>query len=75
MGKHKVVKKSSKYSIQDGKVKREGRACPKCGTGVFMAKHGDRLHCGRCGYTEFPKQGKQESRPEPKQEAKPEAKQ
>ena len=27
--------------------------CPKCGAGVFLAKHKDRVSCGRCGYTEF----------------------
>ena len=27
--------------------------CPKCGPGVFMATHKDRVACGCCGYTEF----------------------
>ncbi len=26
--------------------------CPKCGPGVHLARHKDRLSCGRCGYTE-----------------------
>lgn len=40
------------YEIKDGKVIRKNRICPKCGGGVFLAKHGDRLSCGKCGYTE-----------------------
>ena len=30
--------------------------CPKCGPGVFMATHKDRVACGKCGYTEFKKE-------------------
>ena len=30
-----------------------GRACPKCGPGVRLATHANRLTCGRCGYTEY----------------------
>ncbi|MDY6780794.1 MAG: 30S ribosomal protein S27ae [Halobacteria archaeon] len=26
--------------------------CPRCGD-VYLAEHGDRKHCGKCGYTEF----------------------
>jgi len=29
-----------------------GRLCPKCGPGVHLAEHADRLSCGRCGYFE-----------------------
>ncbi|RLF49502.1 MAG: 30S ribosomal protein S27ae [Thermoplasmata archaeon] len=41
------------YEIKDGKLVRKKRTCPKCGEGVFMAEHGDRVSCGKCGYTEF----------------------
>ncbi len=27
--------------------------CPKCGPGVFLAKHSTRINCGKCGYTEM----------------------
>ena len=27
--------------------------CPKCGQGVFLARHKDRQTCGSCGYTVF----------------------
>ncbi|PSQ42983.1 30S ribosomal protein S27ae [Halobacteriales archaeon SW_7_68_16] len=34
----------------DGTTDRE--RCPRCGDS-FMADHGDRLHCGACGHTEW----------------------
>ncbi len=53
--KGKPSHKYKKYKVEDGKIVRLGRTCPKCGPGVFLADHGDRWHCGRCGYTEFKK--------------------
>ncbi len=50
------VKKASSYSVSDGKVERTKPVCPKCGPGVFMAAHKDRVSCGKCGYTEFKKE-------------------
>lgn len=35
--------------------KAKNASCPKCGKGVFMAQHKDRVTCGKCGYTEFSK--------------------
>ncbi len=52
-GKKPAVKKSNYYKIEDGKLMRIRRTCPKCGAGVFMAVHKDRVSCGKCGYTEF----------------------
>jgi small subunit ribosomal protein S27Ae len=43
-------------SKKDVKVYKPGRSCPKCGS--RMAEHSDRFTCGKCGYTEFKKQGK-----------------
>jgi ubiquitin-small subunit ribosomal protein S27Ae len=43
----------TKYAVEGGKLVRKGKFCPRCGMGVFLADHPDRLHCGRCGYTEF----------------------
>ena len=40
------------YNIKDEKLERKRKNCPKC-EGAFLAQHSDRLHCGRCGYTEF----------------------
>lgn len=41
------------YEVKEGKLRRRRNFCPKCGPGVFLAQHADRLSCGRCGYTEF----------------------
>ena len=53
MAKEKSKKKSkSNYNISGGKIERKNRSCPKCGPGVFMANHSNRLTCGKCGYME-----------------------
>jgi small subunit ribosomal protein S27Ae len=44
------------YTVKDGKVARKNTWCPKCGPGIFLASHGDRTSCGKCGYTEFKKE-------------------
>lgn len=41
------------YRISNGKLVKNTKTCPKCGAGVFMAKHNNRYHCGKCSYTEF----------------------
>lgn len=47
------TKKSALYKIDGDKITRLSRFCPKCGAGVFMAKHKDgRYACGKCGYME-----------------------
>ena len=49
-------RKSSKwkaYDVSGESVSRKLRSCPKCGDGVYLAQHKDRLSCGKCGYTEF----------------------
>jgi small subunit ribosomal protein S27Ae len=53
--KKKKSYKSRVYDIKDGKITRKNKSCPKCGDGVFLANHGDRLSCGSCGYTESKK--------------------
>jgi small subunit ribosomal protein S27Ae len=35
--------------------KKKNQDCPKCGPGVFLAEHKNRLSCGKCQYTEFKK--------------------
>jgi len=50
------------YKITDNKVERSKRECPRCGKGVFMAVHKDRLTCGKCSYTEFQKEQTKKSR-------------
>lgn len=47
--------KATLYEVKGAAVTRKVRSCPKCGAGVFMAKHKDRVCCGKCSYTEFVK--------------------
>ena len=44
---------SKYYEIQEGKIIRKRKFCPRCGPGVFLAEHKDRYSCGKCGYTEY----------------------
>ncbi|HEA84232.1 MAG TPA: 30S ribosomal protein S27ae [Thermodesulfobacterium geofontis] len=55
----KLVDIKSLYSVEGGSIKRTAKFCPKCGPGVFLAKHKNRLSCGKCGYTEFIKKSEQ----------------
>lgn len=41
------------YSVEGGKLTRKNKFCPKCGNGVFLAAHKNRVTCGQCGYTEM----------------------
>jgi small subunit ribosomal protein S27Ae len=41
------------YKVEGEQVKKLKKECSRCGKGVFMGEHGDRITCGRCGYTEF----------------------
>lgn len=57
MADEKTPKQSRRtlYKVEGDKVERLSRFCPKCGPGVFMAKHKDgRYACGKCGYMERP---------------------
>ncbi|TVP39863.1 30S ribosomal protein S27ae [Candidatus Nitrosocosmicus arcticus] len=56
------VSVSKFYKITDDKVERIKRECPRCGKGVFMALHKDRLTCGKCSYTEFQKEQTKKSK-------------
>jgi len=46
MAEKKQEKKKSFKSYKPGKC------CPKCGPGVRLAQHSNRLACGKCGYSE-----------------------
>ena len=54
--KEKKVKRTSNvsknYKVSGDKLERLNLSCPKCGVGVFMAKHGNRSTCGKCNYME-----------------------
>ncbi len=43
------------YKLEGNSIERLKRDCARCGKGVFMAAHKDRLTCGKCGFTEFNK--------------------
>ncbi len=48
--------KKDAYAVgKEGRLERKKKHCPKCGPGVFLAEHGNRTSCGKCGYTEFKK--------------------
>ncbi len=66
------MKKRELYKIEGDKINRLRRTCPKCGDGVFLADHKDRVSCGTCGYTEF--KGKQSKSPSSEKPSSPEEK-
>jgi small subunit ribosomal protein S27Ae len=57
--KKQPTKKADLYEVTDEGVERKRKICPRCGPGTFLADHGSRLACGKCGYTEW-KQKKEE---------------
>ena len=42
----------SHYDMKGEAVARKNKFCPKCGPGVYLAAHKDRLYCGKCHYME-----------------------
>lgn len=66
------MKKIEIFKVEGDKITRLRRNCPKCGDGVFLAEHKDRLSCGSCGYTEFKGSNKPpEQTPEKPADSKP----
>ncbi len=51
-GPKRTSSKYKNYEISGNELKRKNKVCPKCGNGVFMAKHKDRSTCGSCQYME-----------------------
>ncbi len=45
--KHKKVQIWTKYKGEKKKF------CPRCGPGVFLAEHKNRVTCGKCKYSEI----------------------
>lgn len=68
----KKKKTSKRYVLYEakGQLKRKNKFCPKCGAGIFLAQHKDRLVCGKCGYMEKISTEKKETKEKPKEEAK-----
>ncbi len=46
-------KKYEAFKIEGDKLVRTKKICPKCGAGIYLAKHKDRESCGKCSYTKF----------------------
>ena len=61
MSKEKKVRKKESpklwkfYQLKGPSLVRSRKECPRCGKGVFLAEHTDRVTCGKCGYTLFKK--------------------
>ncbi|HLD02512.1 MAG TPA: 30S ribosomal protein S27ae [Candidatus Nanoarchaeia archaeon] len=51
-------KRYSYYKVEGDSLKRLKRTCPKCGPGIFLAQHKDRVYCGACHYVEMTSIGK-----------------
>lgn len=54
-GKKHPVNLHKAYEVSGQELKRKNQFCPKCGVGVHLGLHKDRVACGKCGYTEFNK--------------------
>jgi ubiquitin-small subunit ribosomal protein S27Ae len=59
-GKKVKVKKPGKklsalYKVSADSIERKNKTCPKCGPGMFLGVHKERVTCGKCGYSEFNK--------------------
>jgi small subunit ribosomal protein S27Ae len=60
------------FKVEGDKIVRQRKSCPKCGDGVFLGDHKDRLSCGKCGYTEFkPKKEQPQPTEKPEKQDKP----
>ena len=45
-------KKYSLFTVKGNSISR-AKNCPRCGPGIFLGGGQGRLHCGKCNYTEF----------------------
>lgn len=50
---NKPTSKKFKHYSSDGSTLKRTKMCPRCGAGIFLAIHNNRMHCGKCNYTEF----------------------
>ena len=41
------------YTVTGDKIVKKNKTCPKCGPGMFLANHKDRVVCGKCFYVEM----------------------
>jgi small subunit ribosomal protein S27Ae len=55
---HKNKPTSAKYKhyrVSGDKAIRSLKFCPRCGPGIFLGVDSNRIHCGKCNFTEFSK--------------------
>lgn len=52
--KRKIGKKTfTLYKIENDRAMHLRPVCERCGSGYFMADHGNRYTCGHCGFTRY----------------------
>lgn len=51
--KKKTSMRYKNYQVSGTTITRKNKSCLKCGPGIFLANHKDRLYCGKCGYVEM----------------------
>ena len=51
--KNQPLGKKYEHYKADGAGFKKDKTCPRCGAAVFLARHNNRLYCGKCHYTEF----------------------
>jgi small subunit ribosomal protein S27Ae len=65
--KHESIKVNKYYGVKGENLERSREFCPRCGPGVWLSKHKERLYCGKCGYTSIGgKKPPEETKPEEK---------
>jgi len=48
---HKPSERWRKLKVSGNKIER-AKNCPKCGPGMYLGIHKDRVYCGKCHYME-----------------------
>ena len=61
-GKKHENKVYENYEAKNDQLSRKKKFCPKCGSGTMLAQHKDRVHCGKCAYTEFTRSGQNQAK-------------
>ncbi len=59
------------YQTKGETLERTHQSCPKCGPGIFLAEHGNRRSCGKCGYSEAKAAGSSAPKAKPVKPSKP----
>ena len=53
---------SAYYKLEKNGLVRVLPTCDRCGSGYFMADHGNRYSCGHCGFTRYKTEGNQKEK-------------